>query len=169
MLLCYVTRFNFYAEKHKFCVGDSSYSSSNLQTVSSTGRQPTITTARSTNTTRCLKAQIAKRFTRKQNIHIKSLRMRNNEGNSSLKKDPVSTCQLENTTSIQKQPIRHIANQKHYIILTPTYRETYIRNTHKSLALERDRVHLHVGSRQKPPPPAYQKLRTINCKMRPSG
>jgi len=39
--------------------------------------------------------------------------MKNNEGNSRLKKkEPVRTCQLENTTPIQKQPIRHIANQK---------------------------------------------------------
>ena len=89
----------------------------------------------------------AKRFTRKKNIHIKSLRMKNKEGNSRLNKDPVRMCQIQNTTCIQRQTYQTHRKSKTYMILTPTHIETKIRNTHKSPALQRDRVHLHVESR----------------------
>jgi hypothetical protein len=49
ILLCYVTRFNFYVQKDKLCVGDSS---SNYQPISNTRRQPMIATVICATTTK---------------------------------------------------------------------------------------------------------------------
>ena len=75
---------------------------------------------------------------------------------------------LENTPSIQKQPIRHIANQKGMLYqLQPTEKHTQETHTHIKVWLFKGTECTSTSGHVKDPP--YQKLRNINCEMRPIG